>query len=343
LATIRQVAKKADVSIATVSRVLNNTSSVSDEIKMKVHAVINQLGYVSSVGRRPTSNIGLVYTGPTSPGSPYDAALFEGINKAMVDANYDLVVLNLQRDKKPNESYTQFFLRKAIRGVVLRTTSRTRHICTAIAGEGFPSIVVGDHFDEPNVNYLYGDSRQTSYQAIEHLITLGHRRITIAISAIEDSDHTDRLEGYKQALAEHDIEIDPKLIHRIPAQRPDGAQVIRKLMGMAAPPTAVFVTDPNVAVGTINQAHRMGIRIPEDLSILGFDDTDVRNNTYPQMTAICQDAQQLGYEAFMAIVQKLSGSNSHQVRRTLPTWLEFHDTTGKPPVSLSASYLMVTE
>src|ERR1019366_2357810 len=111
-----------------------------------------------------------------------------------------------------------------------RTNAETRSICRELSQEGFPSIVVGDCFKDERVNYLYCDSLPTSCQAIEHLISLGHRRIAIAISHITDNDHNDRLAGYERALKNHQIDLDPQLVHRIIAMRPNGAQVIRHLM-----------------------------------------------------------------------------------------------------------------
>jgi len=334
MASIRTVAVEAGVSIATVSRVLNNHASVSREARSRVIAAANRLGYAPSTGKRSTSYIAFVYTGPPSFNSPYDAMLLAGIAEAMDETGYDLAFLNPQRDKKPAESYSQFFLRKGVRGVILRTTAGTRGVCCAIAEEGFPSVVVGSRFDQPGVHYVYGDSRPTSEQAVEHLISLGHTRIGITLSLVEDSDHADRLEGYRKALADHGIEPDPKLMYRVPAQRPDGAQLIKRILSGPTPPTALFITDPAVVIGAVNQAHRMGVVIPDELSIVGLDDGNDRNDVYPQLTAVCQDAWQLGYEAFAGLTRQVgsSGRDRAPVRLAIPTWLEVHDTTAPPPV-----------
>ncbi len=346
MTTIRKVAKAANVSIATVSRVLNNQPGVSSHVRSRVLESVNRCGYVASVGRRVTSFLALIYTGPSSLGSPYDAAVCAGMVAAMDESDFDLVILNLQRDKKSNESYTQFFHRKGVRGVILRTTKRTRSVCETIADEGFPCIVVGDRFARPDLSYVYCDSRSTSYQGVEHLLALGHRRIALAISdLVEDSDHADRLSAYESALEDHGIPRDRRLYFRIPPGRPDGAQVIRKMMSMAEPPTAVFFTDPSVAVGALIEAHGLGMRIPQDLSILGFDDSELRHQVFPRMTSICQDARRLGHEAFSALgrivsAQQTDGeppvsgqSQQLVIREAFPTWLEVNATTGQPSES----------
>ena len=150
--------------------------------------------------------------------------------QAMDNTELDLVILNPARDKRPEETYTQFFLRKGVRGAILRSTVDGRPICQQIADEKFPIIVIGDHFEHPDLHFVYADSAGASRQAVEHLITLGHRRIAFAANEYEDADHADRFAGYAEALAASRIELDERLVYRVPARRPDGAQLLRNLM-----------------------------------------------------------------------------------------------------------------
>jgi DNA-binding LacI/PurR family transcriptional regulator len=331
VATIRQVAEIAGVSIATVSRVINNSSVVTEDVRDKVLSAVNQCGYVPSVGRRTTSFLALVYAGPSSLGSPYDAALLEGMAQAMEATELDLVILNPRRDKRPEESYTQFFLRKGVRGVILRSTVEGRQVCRQIGEEKFPAIVVGDHFEDPSLGFAYADSTKSSTQAIEHLIGLGHTRIAFASNDQEDGDHLDRYAAYCETLKAADIELDPSLVFHAPAHRPDGAQLLRNIMGVPHPPTAVYITDPPVAVGLINDARKMSMEIPTDLAVVGFDDQDVRNYVYPLMTSVCQDACQLGRDAFMALAKSIEAGNGDRPRDCISsTWLEVSDSTGQP-------------
>jgi DNA-binding LacI/PurR family transcriptional regulator len=335
--TIREVARAADVSVATVSRVLNNTATVSPGVRDRVLEVAGRMRYgAAGAGARAlSSHMALVYTGPSSLSSPYDVAILDGMSQAAEAAGLDLLITREGQGRRPNETATQFLTRKGIRGAVLRTTSDTRHLCVELAKEGFPSVVVGERFDdggdEADVSFIYADSRPTSYQAVEHLISIGHRRIAVVLNQVADNDHQDRLGAYEQALREHGIEVDPRLVVRVGAQRPNGAQVIRTLMSLRDRPTAIFIADPPIAVGAINQAHEMGVRIPDDVSIIGFDDADTRNDVYPALSAICQDAHRLGYEAARALSQRLQGHADEPVRAVHPTWLELHGTVGTPP------------
>ena len=331
MSTIRKVAKCAGVSIATVSRVMNGSASVAPELRDRVVDAVNRCGYAPAVGRRSQASIALVYAGPFTVGSPYDAACLDGIVSAMLDSEYDLTLVHLRRDKKPDETYSQFFLRKGVRGAIVRSTSGDRDVARALADEGFPTVVLGDHFDHPGLAFAYNESTGASMEGMEHLVSLGHKRIAFAANDTDDGDHLDRLEAYRESLRIHDL-LDEQLIFRIPAERLSGTHLMRKVMSLKNPPTAIFIADPLIAEGAIKEAHRLGIRIPDDLSVLGFDDTDTRNAVYPTMTAICQDSRELGRLSFELLMRRCSGRTTEGDSVVLGrAWLEINHTAGQPP------------
>ena len=331
MTTIRRVAQKAGVSIATVSRVVNGSTAVAPELRDRVLAAVNQCGYSPTVGRRAAESIALVYTGPFSVGSPYDAACLDGIVSAMLESDYDLKILHLRRDKSGKETFSQFFFRKGVCGAILRSTSADRDTARMIGDEGFPAVVLGDHFDHPHLAFAYNESRSASAEGVEHLISLGHKRIAFAANDTDDGDHLDRLEAYRETLQARGL-YHRQLEFRVPAHRLDGAQLMRKMMGLSAPPTAVFIADPLIADGAINEAHKIGLRIPDELSILGFDDADTRYAVYPAMTAVCQDSRELGRRAYELLVRHCSLQPPE--REALPlgkAWLEINHSTGRVP------------
>jgi DNA-binding LacI/PurR family transcriptional regulator len=335
MSTIRKVAHRAGVSIATVSRVVNGSTAVAPELRDRVLEAVSLCGYSPTVGRRAAASIGLVYTGPFSIGSPYDAACLDGIVSAMLDSEFDLKIVNLRRDKSADDTYSQFFFRKGIRGAILRTTATDRDVARAIADEGFPAVVLGDHFDHPRLSFAYNESRAASSEAIEHVISLGHRRIAIAANDTDDGDHLDRLEAYRQTLQKRGV-YDKNLEFRVPAHRLDGAQLMRKMMSLTAPPTAVFITDPLTAAGAINEAHEFGLQLPDEFSILGFDDTESRYTVYPTMTAVCQDSRESGRAAY-EILLSLCTISREEFEATKPrsvvgkAWFEINHSTGRAP------------
>jgi LacI family transcriptional regulator len=328
MTTIRRVAQKAGVSIATVSRVVNGSTAVAPELRDRVLEAVSRCGYAPTIGRRSAASIGLVYTGPFSVGSPYDAACLDGIVSAMLDSEFDLKIAHLRRDKSAKETYSQFFFRKGIRGAILRCTSADRDVARMIGDEGFPAVVLGDRFHHPRLSFAYNESRAASVEGVEHLVSLGHKRIAFAANDIDDGDHLDRLEAYRETLSGHGL-YDEQLEHRVPAHRLDGAQLMRKIMSIAQPPTAVFIADPLTACGAINEAHKLGLRVPEELSILGFDDSDTRFSVVPTMTAICQDSRELGRLAYETLVQRCEGSIEGQPAGLGEAWLEINHTTAR--------------
>jgi len=337
MSSVRVIAKRAGVSITTVSRVLNNHPQVSSGVRERVLAATNESGYSPVVGRRSANNIAFVYTGEESIGSPFDAAVLHGVSRGLAEDGYDLMILSARRARLSHETFTQMFMRKGIRGALLRTTAEARPVCEAIASEGYPVVVIADRFENSSINCVYCDSLNTSREAVAHLIGQGHKRIAIGLHIITDSDHVDRLAGYRQALSDHALPFDSNLVLRAPAERSGGTQILRRLMTMPDRPTAIFITDPMTVVGLLSEARRMGVRIPEDLAVVGFDDAELRFGVYPELTAVCQDASALGFEAFRLLKTLIDRADAPDASRPDPTckalrtWLEVHESAGPAP------------
>ena len=331
MASIREIAKSVGVSPATVSRAINNNPRVTADVRKRILAAMNKHRYVPTVGRKSTTNIAFVYTGESSLGSPFDAELMRGMSERMDEFGFDLLVLGTQRAQLPDETFTQMCVRKGIRGAVLRTTASSRHLCHHIAAEGFPAVVLGDRFDDPLVNSVYCDSRVGSRDAVEYLLGLGHRQIAVVVNVVDDSDHADRIAGYREAIEAAGMTVDERMIYRIPANRDGGAQFMRRIHAMPGRPTAVYMTDPMAAAGAIGESQRLGLRIPQDLSIVGFDDGDLRFLVHPQMTSVCQEAAALGRIAFEVLHDLLQNPGKpagiHQVLRTT---FEIHGSAAPP-------------
>jgi LacI family transcriptional regulator len=168
---------------------------------------------------------------------------------------------------------------------------------------------------------------------MEHLISLGHGRIAFVANDTDDGDHIDRLEAYRHTLTNHHI-YDAQLEFRVPAHRLDGAQLMRKMMSINTPPSAVFIADPLTACGAINEARKLGLRIPEEMSILGFDDSDSRFSVEPTMTAICQNSRELGRLAYDMLVERCEGLDGAPQGGLGKAWLEINHTTARAPSQL---------
>jgi DNA-binding LacI/PurR family transcriptional regulator len=326
--SVRTIAEQAGVSISTVSRVLNNENSVKPETRERVIAVANELGYVATMGRRATTNLGFLYTGEPTIAHAYDAAVLGGVYRGTEEMGFDVILINLRRDKRPEETYTQFFMRKGVRGVIIRTMAEHRDVCRAIAAEGFPHVVISERFDDPKISFIDGESRADSTRAVNYLCSLGHRRIAFGVHNIPDRDHDDRLAGYEDALQANGLPIDEALIFRQPFTLAGGATIVQMALTTVDPPSAIYFADPMLAIGAIKKARSMGVRVPEDLSIIGFDDTDLRFGVEPTLTAVVQDASGLGFGAASWLTRRIINKSNDSLRRTVPTNFEICESTG---------------
>ncbi|WP_428386675.1 LacI family DNA-binding transcriptional regulator [Mucisphaera sp.] len=336
MASVREIAKLAGVSTATVSRVLNNHPRVSDEARQRVMVVANESRYVPTVGRRSTGNIAFMYTDKAFVDSPFDASVLQGVFETLEQHELDLVMLHPSRGKRAQESYSQMLMRKGVQGVILRTTSSTRETCEQIASEGFPAVVVGDRFENSPLISVDCPSRDATREAVEHLIELGHRRIALARNLVDDTDHQDREAGYRDALRAAGLQDDDRLILTAPAWRDSGAQMIRRIMTMTDRPTALVLTDPISCIGAMNECRSIGLEVPEHLSMVGFDDSDLRYSMYPVMSAVCQNATRLGREAVEVLASVLNEPNPERrpERTPIRAWFEVNGSTGPAPQSV---------
>lgn len=330
--SVRQLAKASGVSPATVSRVLNNQAGTSPVARERVLAALSERGFNLASRKQASTLIGLAYTSDDigAQFGGFDATLIAGVMRGLREHKFDLAILDLLRDKSPDETYSQLFVRKGIRGLILRVRPESRAIALAIAAEGFPLIVVGEHYDEPEINYIRCQSGPDSRRAIEYLINLGHRRIALGIHHVMNADHQDRYDGYRAALEASGIEFDPSLVIPLISNVEGGAAAINQLITLPEPPTAVYFTNPLSALGGLRRAHELGIHVPRELSIIGFDDSRVRDMAFPRMTAVCQDAEKLGMEAALWLTRRLAGGGPTTCRETLGTIFEVNHTTSAP-------------
>jgi len=332
MASVRKIAKEVGVSVATVSRALNDHPEVNIETKQRVIDVANRLGYVPAMSRTPANIVGLVY--PSDPVrssfGDFESAMLAGILQGINEQSFDVTIINMERDKQPAESYTRFFRRKGLRGVIMRTLA-TPAMAEEIAAEGFPCIIIADRSEKPGVNFVCGDSRADSVRAIEHLIYQGHRRIALGAHTVMDSDHRDREAAYLETLDRHGLEIDRDLVVALPSSPEAGAETMNRVLSLENPATAIYITTPLTTLGAMHRCLELGVHVPQEFSIVGFDDADVRKRTYPPYTAVCQNAEQLGVEAARWLTRSLSGNTNGVFRIRHTTTFEINGSTGMCP------------
>ena len=332
MSSVRQIANELGISVATVSRAINHHEGVSPSTRKRVLEAAELAGYRPSTGRKPTNVIGLVY--PEDPVKSdmgdFEAALLSGILRGIYEKKHDLTFISAARDKHDDESYTQFFHRKGVRAILLRSLG-DESLVEKIAAERFPVLMVADRSDDPRVSFIDSISSGTSRKAVEYLHGLGHKRVGLAIHNTMDTDHQDRLSGYLEAIKNAGMEVDESLIVRAEANTAGGEMMLTRLLELENPPTAIYFTNPMSTIGALHKCLRLGIKVPRDLSIIGFDDSVTRFQTYPRYTAVCQDAVALGIEAARWITRASESIVDEEYREVRPTDFEVLETTSYAP------------
>jgi LacI family transcriptional regulator len=338
MTTVRGLADALGISPATVSRSLNNSPEVSEAVRDRVIAEAERRGYALPKRRVRSQMIGLIFFNETSGPkfSGYDGVVWGGVTRAAMSMKYDVRLID-PLDRGPSESFTTFTARKGVEGLVLRVDEGTRHVCSLIAQEGIPHIVIADRFDDDEaVNYLCCNSKAATRSAVEHLLHLGHTRIAVCHNYVLDTDHCDRIAGYKSALSDAGVEHDSELIVTTNADIGGGMAALNRLMSLPRPPTAIVFTDPALTVGAMRRALEVGISVPSELSIVGMDDERLRKMTHPVYTAVCQNAAELGQQAARWLCRRLAhadsdGAGPPVMRQSIEAFLEINQTTAAPP------------
>ncbi len=318
--TIRDVAERAGVSVATVSKVINDRYGVSLSTVAKVQAVIDDLGYESSLVARSLRNhrtnvIGVL----VSDIEPYSAELIKGVAKAIRGTGYELVVYSAGGKTGTTVGWENRALSRLggtlIDGALLVTPT--------VVGRSFgaPVVAVDPHTGSDDVPTVDSDNRHGAELATQHLLDLGHRRIGFIGGRTDLESARLRELGYRQTMIRHGIDPDETLVCN-GAYEPDIARAAAgKLLDLDDRPTALFAANDQSAIAAMEAAAERGLRVPEDLSVVGFDNIPESALTRPALTTVHQPIQQMGERAVEILLQLLAGATPPAIRETLPTHL----------------------
>ncbi|HEY5247026.1 MAG TPA: LacI family DNA-binding transcriptional regulator [Dermatophilaceae bacterium] len=318
--TINDVASEAGVSIATVSKVLNGRYGVAVTTTARVQEVIDRLGYESSLVARSlrshrTNVIGVL----VAEFEPFSTELLKGMSKAIGGSGYELLAYSGGGRTGGNAGWERRYLSRLsgtlIDGAILVTPS------VVDAEYGIPVVAVDPHTGPSGVPTVDCDSLAGAITATDYLIGLGHRRIGFLGGRPDLESSRFREQGYRQALDEAGIPLDPALI-RVGGYREETADLpAHELLTMADPPTAVFAANDLSAIRTMDVARSLGVSVPESLSVIGFDNVPESALCTPPLTTINQPIQQMGFEAMKFLIDLINGTPIGDPHRQLPTKL----------------------
>jgi LacI family transcriptional regulator len=281
------------------------------------------LGYVANQQARSLAGgrsyvIGLLVHGF---GTSYMGAIVRGIDEALDAAQYDLMLYTTHRRKTKESAYVATITRGLTDGLLLVLPRTPAAYLESLRRQQFPYILI-DHQGLGDYHHSVGATNfQGAHAATRHLIELGHRRIGFITGALELGCAVDRLTGYQAALAEFGIPVDPALIREGDFFQPQGFAGANALFSLPERPTAIFASNDEMAFGVMEAARVHGLRLPEDLSVIGFDDIPRAANVYPPLTTVRQPLEQMGRVAAETLMKLIDDSQFVVERIVLPTEL----------------------
>jgi LacI family transcriptional regulator len=333
-ATIRDIADLAGVSIATVSRVLNDRPDVAPETRESVLQVVRAHGFSTNRGARGLSSGRTGMIGLTLPlvADAYFGPMLSGAAEALYESDMRIVLCPTLHKHDREVSLLERLMRGTTDGAILMLPEESADELRMLQRQGFPFVVVDPREQPPDgIPCVAAMHAAGAKAATEHLLELGHRRIG-ALAGTEGWYATDeRLLGFRAALAGRGILLDPDLVVYSDWRTPRGTEAAEQLLSLPDPPTAIFGFNDNVAIGVLNAARERGLSVPGDLSVVGFDDTAQASIVTPQLTSVSQPLAEMGRMGVSLLIRILEGQRVDALRMELSTKLVIRESTGPAP------------
>jgi LacI family transcriptional regulator len=327
--TIRDVARLAGVSIATVSRVFNGRTDVAPETRDAVLEVAREHGYA---GRRPRANrAGLV--GVTLPNirSPYFAYLVSGVVEALSEHDLRVILCPTLHEHDREVGLLERLLHGTTDGAVLVLPAESSEELLALQRQGLPYVVLDPREPlPPGIPCVAAANASGAREATRHLLELGHRRIAAVTGPPDWSATVERLAGYHAALAGAGVAPDPRLELESDFLVAGGQDAGARLLDLPDPPTAVVAFNDELAVGVVASAAARGIRVPDELSVVGFDDSDFAALVTPALTTVRQPLAEMGRVAVTLLTRLIERRPLDALRVEIATTLVVRDSTASP-------------
>lgn len=323
---IADIAKKAGVSPATVSRVLNNHPYVRDEIRQRVLKIIEETGYQPNLAARSlatqrTGILGFVIprTVHTFFSDPYFARVTEGIAQACNAHDYTLSLFLFYTVEDERRMIPRLTRKGLVDGIIVQSTHLQDEVLMRVMDGEVPFLLAGRPVAPLNVSYIDVDNVAGGYQATVHLLQLGRKRVATIAGPLTTSAGIDRLEGYRKALRERGLPVDEQLIVEGDFTEMGGYYAMRRLLPLE--PDAVFVASDGMAVGALRAIREVGKQVPRDIAIVGYDDLPIAQSTTPPLTTIRQPILRFGARAVEVLLDIIENGSTPPRRVVLGTEL----------------------
>lgn len=332
--TIKEIAALARVSRSTVSRVLNNDPDVSEETRVRVKQVIEKINYHPNIAARRlagghTGVIGLLVPMGVSAlfSDPYFSLIVQGVASASNSVDHT-VVLWLAEPEFERRTIGQFLHNHIIDGAIIASNLIDDPLLKSLTDSELPFILIGRHPASADVSYVDVDNQNAAFEMVSYLARTGFSQIATITGKLDMIAGFDRLAGYKKAMRHYNLPIQQKMIIEGDFSEQGGYNAMMKLL--PAQPEAVFVASDTMAMGAIRAAHECGRRVPEDISIAGYDDMPFAASSNPPLTTIRQPVQQCGAIAAQTLIDMIDRPSATHHHIILPTELVIRSSCGSP-------------
>ena len=309
MSTIREVAKLAGVAPITVSRVINKSGYTSDDVRQRVEQAVAQLNYVPNVLARSlrskrTRMLALVLTDITNP---FWTTVARGVEDAASKKGYNVIFCNTDESVSEQNRYLQSLVQKQVDGVLLVPAYSVESPIEFLHQQNIQVVVLDRRLPNMDADVVRCDSKGGAYQLVKLLLKLGHRRIAILSGPSGVSSADDRVAGYQLALYEAGLETVDQLITYGEFSLESGYQMTRKMLANSPRPTALFASNNFIAIGALKALHDAGITVPDEMSVVGFDDLPAPIVVDPFLTVAVQPAYEMGHLATQRLMDCLDG------------------------------------
>lgn len=321
--TIKDVAKKAGVSPSTVSRVLSDHPRISRETSRKVKQIMDELGYHSNIMARSlvsskTFTLGMVLPRPAEElfQNHFFAENIRGITTQASRSGFDVLMTAGHSEQEELAAVTRLVKGRRVDGIILLQSRRKDPLIAFLQQEGFPFVLIG-HYDD-GILCVDNDNVQAAYDATAHLISQGHERIGFVSGPPNLTVSLDRMEGYRKAMHDNRLKLQPEWIVECEFLQESGYHAMSFFMNLPERPTALVVIDDIVAFGILRGLTELGYRVPDDLSLVSFNNIALAELSSPPLTSIDIGIYQLGYMASQQLIRTIQGEGPQQLRTIVP-------------------------
>ena len=328
--TIKDIARLANVSTTTVSHVLNSTRQVSEDLSNRVQVAIRDLEYKPNAMARAlrvhsSKTLGLIVPDNSNP---FFSEIALGAEDCAFRHGYSLFLCNSRHDSARELTYMTTLSTYAVDGLILSAVSGDLDQLSEFVKSGIPLVVVDRKLAAPDIEFIHSDHIEGAREATQHLVEFGHRRIGIITGPMDVHSALDRIQGFEEILNEHGIPNDPDLSVRGDFQVESGRRAAQEMMELPDPPTAIFACNDMMAIGALQTLRTLGLGVPEDVSLVGFDDIFLASLLDPPLTTVAQSAYTIGEMAVARLVERMNGSKNLMTQEIcLPTDLIIRKST----------------